>query len=83
MPMLPATASVPAYTKNGARSEIAVSGPPIAGPAIAPSRKPDCHRPVALPRWSAETTRSSRLTADTVNMAEPTPPIPRSSSSWT
>ena len=53
MPMPPATASVPAYTKNGARSEIAVSGPPIAGPAIAPSRNPDCHSPVALPRCSA------------------------------
>ena len=80
--MPPATASVTAYTKNGARSEMSVRGPPIAGPAMAPSRKPDCHMPVARPRWSALATRSSSEIADTVNIAEPTPPMPRSSSSW-
>ena len=71
-----------AYTKNGARSEMSVSGPPIAGPAIAPSRKPVCHMLIARPRWSASTTRSSSEIADTVNIAEPTPPTPRSRSSW-
>ena len=41
-------------TRRTAPQRDPVSGPPIAGPAIPPSRKPDCHRPVALPRWSAE-----------------------------
>ena len=61
---------------------LSVSGPPIAGPAMAPTRNPVCHMLVALPRWSASTTRSSSEMADTVNIADPTPPIPRSSSSW-
>ena len=61
---------------------MSVSGPPIAGPAIAPIRKPDCHMPVARPRWSASTTRSSNEMADTVNIADPMPPTPLSSSSW-
>ena len=37
--------------------------------------------PVARPRWSASTTRSSSEIADTVNIAEPMPPTPRSRSS--
>ena len=35
--------------------------------------------PVARPRWSASTTRSSSEMADTVNIADPMPPTPRSS----
>ena len=40
MATVPATSRVTAYTKNGARSDQAVSGPPKAGPAIPPSRNP-------------------------------------------
>ena len=58
-----------------------VNGPPKAGPKMPPSRKPDWKEPLACPRWSGSATRSRRLRADTVNMAEPTPPIPRSSNS--
>jgi hypothetical protein len=60
---------------------MSVSGPPIVGPAMPPSRKPDCHMPVARPRWSASTTRSNNEIADTVNIADPMPPTPRSRSS--
>ncbi len=57
------------------------STPPTAGPAIPPIRNPPWKKPAARPRNPASTEVSSRVNADTVNMAEPMPPTPRSSSS--
>ena len=47
---LPATTSVQAYTKKGARIDHAASGPPIAGPEMPPSRKPPWKSPTERPR---------------------------------
>ena len=47
-----------------------------------PSRNPVWYVPAARPRWSGATTRSSSANDDTVNIAEPKPPTPRSTSSW-
>ena len=80
---VPATASVPAYTKNGARNDHSDSGAPTAGPAIPPIRKPACTVPLACPRWSWCTTRSSRLVDETEKRADPAPPTPRRTRSWT
>ena len=64
-------------------SEIADSRAPTAGPAMPPIRNPLWKKPAARPRSPASTEVSSRVKADTVNIAEPMPPIPRSTSSWT
>ena len=56
--------------------------PPIAGPAIPPKRNPAWNAPEARPRCSGAAVRSTSAIADTVNIAEPTPPIPRRTSSW-
>jgi hypothetical protein len=68
--------------KNGARNDQAATSPPMAGPLMLPSRNPPEYRPLARPRWSAWTLRSSNVCALTPNMAEPMPPAPRSTSSW-
>src|SRR5450631_736806 len=68
--------------KNGARSDQLASFPPKAGPVTPPNKNPAWNAPAARPRWSALTTRSSRLYADTVNIAEPIPPAPRRTTSW-
>src|SRR5690242_20311932 len=47
-----------------------------------PNRKPLWNAAAERPRWSGAATRSSRLYAPTVNIAEPAPPAPRSTSSW-
>ena len=54
----------------------------MAGPVIPPSRNPPWKKPAARPRICGATLPSSRVIADTVNIAEPIPPIPRSASSW-
>ncbi len=69
--------------KNGARSDQAATRPPIAGPLMLPSRKPPEYRPLARPRCSDRTVRSSSVCALTPNIAEPSPPTPRSTMSWT
>ena len=61
--------------------EMRASSPPMAGPVIPPSRKPPWKKPAARPRICGATLPSSRLIADTVNIAEPIPPMPRSASS--
>ncbi len=76
----PATTSVPAYRKNGARSE-KVATVPTAGPAIMPSRNDPAQAPWARPRRWLGVTRIRMLAALTLNMIEPTPPMPRSTSS--
>ena len=79
-PSAPARTSVPAYTKNGSRSEN-VATVPSAGPQTSPIRKAPAHTPWARPRRWLGVTRTSRLTALTLNMIEPTPPAPRRTSS--
>ena len=64
--------------KNGARSDHSVIRPPSAGPEIPPSRKPPLKLPTARPRWALVVTPSSSEIAETLNIAEPTPPAPRS-----
>ena len=73
------TSSAP-YRKKGARSDQAATTPPSAGPVIPPSRNPPVYRPLARPRWSLGTLASSSAWAPTENMAEPSPPTPRSTS---
>ena len=67
--------------KNGARSDHAATSPPTAGPLIPPSRKPPLNRPLARPRWRLGTVPRSRAWALMLNIAEPTPPLPRSTRS--
>jgi hypothetical protein len=67
--------------KNGARRDQAAISPPIAGPLIPPIRKPPEYRPLARPRCSLGTLPSSRVCALTLNIAEPSPPTPRSTMS--
>ena len=69
--------------KNGARSDHAATSPPTAGPLIPPSRKPPLNRPLARPRWLPGTVPRSRAWALMLNIAEPTPPLPRSTMSST
>ncbi len=57
------------------------TSPPTAGPMTPPSRKPPWKAAAARPRWSGAATRSRSASADTVNIAEPRPPMPRSTSS--
>ena len=57
--------------------------PPAAGPATPPNRNPAWNTAEARPRRGASTTRKSSAIADTVNIDEPIPPIPRSTSSCT
>ena len=64
--------------KNGARSDHAATRPPTAGPLIPPSRKPPLNRPLARPRWLPGTLSRSRAWALMLNIADPTPPLPRS-----
>ena len=78
----PATTSVNPYTTNGARMEMPVTAPPIAGPVTPPKRKPAWNAPDARPRCSGPAVRSSSAIADTVNIADPIPPTPRSTRSW-
>ena len=47
-----------------------------------PSRKPPWNAAEDWPRLSGGATRSSSENADTVNIAEPKPPAPRSTISW-
>ena len=65
---------------NGARRDQAATNPPSTGPLIPPSKKPPLYRPLARPRCSPGTITSSRVWALTLNMAEPSPPMPRSTS---
>ena len=46
-----------------------------------PSRNPPWKKPAARPRMLGAALPSSRLMAETVNIADPMPPIPRSASS--
>src|SRR5690348_13927601 len=69
--------------KNGARSDHAATRPPTAGPLIPPSRKPPLNRPLARPRWLGDTVPRSKAWALMLNIAEPTPPLPRSTISST
>ncbi len=78
----PATTSVAPYTTNGARIEMPVTAPPIAGPVTPPNRNPAWNAPDARPRCSGPAVRSSRAIAETVNIADPIPPTPRRTSSW-
>ena len=72
--------SVPAYRKNGSRSE-KVATVPTAGPATRPIRKAPAQTPWARPRRWLGVTLTRRLAALTLNMIEPTPPAPRRTSS--
>jgi hypothetical protein len=80
--MTAGTASSAPYRKKGARSDQAATTPPSAGPVIPPSRKPPVYRPLARPRWLFGTLASSSAWALTENMADPSPPTPRSTSNW-
>ena len=66
---------------NGARSDQAATRPPIAGPLIPPTRNPPENRPLARPLCSLGTLSSNRVWALTLNIAEPNPPMPRSTMS--
>lgn len=72
--IIPAIAKVIAYTKKGARKEIADRIPPKAGPVMLPSKKPPLKRDCARPRISSVTERIKREPADTENIEEPRPP---------
>ncbi len=69
--------------KNGARSDQAAISPPTAGPLIPPSRKPPLNRPLARPRWPAGTVPRSNAWELMLNIADPAPPLPRSTISST
>ncbi len=58
-----------------------VTAPPIAGPVTPPKRNPAWNAPEARPRCAGPAVRSSRAIAETVNIADPMPPTPRSTSS--
>ncbi len=78
----PATTRVNPYTTNGARMEIPVTAPPMAGPVTPPNRNPAWNAPEARPRCSGPAVRSSSAIAETVNIEDPIPPTPRSTRSW-
>ncbi len=78
--MAAATNSAAPYTRNGARRDSPTRPPPTSGPVTLPSRKLVAHSPVERPRSAGGVIRTSRASAETVNIVDPIPPSDRNSS---
>ena len=79
---VPETKSIAEYAKNGARTEINDSNPPIAGPETPPTKKAPLYTDWARPRCSSSTDRMMTEPAATENIDDPRPPAARKKSSW-
>ena len=66
---------------NGAAKPRPTVRLPSTGPPTEPMRNPDENRPATRPRASGGEIRIIRPSDDTVNMADPSPPSDRNSSS--
>jgi hypothetical protein len=74
------SASIDANDVSGGEALPGLQPAAYRGPVIPPSRNPAVYRPLARLRWPLGTLASSSAWALTENMAEPSPPAPRSTS---